>query len=116
LIMRRSVLAAAALALTLSACESSDPVARQADTIKDGADARADAIRSDARKLAEGLDNRADALADAADKAGGYKEQVLDTRAEALKRESRIVMQQGRAEGDAIETRGEAEAKALRAQ
>jgi ribosomal protein L9 len=103
--MHRKIMFLALVALPIAGCTSSDPRERQAD-----------AIAAQARNASEALENQAATLAQQADAAGGYNGQVLDTRADALKSESKIVKRQGEARADAIKTQGDADAKQLRAQ
>jgi len=114
--MQQRLTVIVATALSLAACGSSDPRERQADALEEGADARADAIEAAARERADALDIRAAGLANEAVAIGGYNGEVLKSRADALRRESSIVMRQARAQADAVETQGEASAKQVRAQ
>lgn len=100
-------------AILLAACTQS-PEQKQATEVEQRADAQADALKRDASLRAGMLENQAGALANEADRAGGFEGQKLDTRADALKQEARIVEQQGDARADAVESQGEATAKAIR--
>ncbi|WP_293882488.1 hypothetical protein [Sphingomonas sp.] len=115
--MKTTLFAAAIVSIVwLSGCTSSDPKERAADAIESNASAQAHEIQAAAAQRAEVMSNQSGQLASEADNAGGYQGQSLDVRADALKKESRIIEAQAAAQADAVKTAGAARAKAIRSQ
>jgi len=102
-----------AAALSLAAC-STDPTEVQADAIEAAGDNRADAVQADANARSQALISQAETIEAEAAQATGYTRKQLEVRSEALRKEANLIRKQGNAQGDAIETRAEADAKDLR--
>ena len=102
-------------ALALGAC-TNDPTEVQADAIEDAGENRADAIEADAKPRAQALIRQAETIEAEAAQATGFARKQLQVRSEALRKEAALINEQGNAQGDAIETRAEADAKDLRSQ
>lgn len=100
--------------LLLAAC-STDPTERAADQVEDAAGARAKAMREAAEAQASQLSNSANAIMANVTDTAGYDARVAKTRADALNEEARLIRERGRAQAEATESAGEAEADAVRA-
>ena len=113
---RRAVLTFAAFtAISLQACQSSDPVEQQADAFEAAGRNRADQIEADAISRAKALEAQAGQIDQNAVAAGGYTKRQLDVSADALRKQAVIIKEQGRARAAAAEAEADAKAKALRA-
>lgn len=115
--MKMTIFATAILGMAMvGGCTSRDPKERAADAIEANASAQASEIKAAAAQRAEVLQNQSSQLASDADKAGGFQGQTLNVRAEALRKESKIIKAQAAAQADAVKTAGDARAKAIRSQ
>jgi hypothetical protein len=115
IMMRNRIIWLGMATLSLAACQSSDPVERQADAIEAAGSNRAQALETEAGTRAGALDDQAAGIAREATAVGGYAKRQLDVRAEALRSEANIIREQGRARADAEKAAADANAKALRA-
>lgn len=102
-----------AATLALASC-SSDPTEVQADAIEDAGENRANAVKADADARAQTLISQAETIEAEAAQTTGYAKKQLAVRSEALRKEAGLIRQQGNEQGDAVETRAEADAKDLR--
>ncbi|MFV0625618.1 hypothetical protein ACBY01_16635 [Sphingomonas sp. ac-8] len=105
-----------AAALVVSACGPQTPQERQADQLRDAADAQADAIEAEAGNVAAGMKAEAQQLRQQAGQGGGYDAQRLQVRAEAREREAKLVEEQAEARARAVRDEGKARASAALAQ
>lgn len=113
--MMKSIFLVLGLLITLSACQSSDPIERQADSYEAAGRNAADLIKAESASRATALENQASTIDRNADAVGGYTEKKLDVRAEALRSEADIEKDQGDARADAVQADADAKAKVLRA-
>ncbi len=100
--------------IILSACQSSDPIERQADGYEAAGRNAADAIKAESALRATAMENQASMIERDAGAAGGYTEKKLDVRADALRREAEIIKDQGEARADAVRADASAKATDLR--
>ena len=112
---RAALTFAALAAISLQACQSSDPVEQQADAFEAAGRNRADQIEADATSRAKALETQAGQIDQNAVAAGGYTKRQLDVSADALRKQAVIIKEQGRARAAAVEAEADAKAKALRA-
>ena len=110
-----AVVFAALAAISLQACQSSDPVEQQADAFEAAGRNRAYQIEADAISRAKALETQAGQIDQNAVAAGGYTKRQLDVSADALRKQAVIIKEQGRARAAAAEAEADAKAKALRA-
>ncbi len=110
-----AVVFAALAAISLQACQSSDPVEQQADAFEAAGRNRADQIEADAISRAKALETQAGQIDQNAIAAGGYTKRQLDVSADALRKQAVIIKEQGHARAAAAEAEADAKAKALRA-
>jgi hypothetical protein len=104
------------VAATLAACSPQTPQEKQADQLRDEAEARAEAVMAEAGNVTAGMESQAEALINEAGQMGTYEAKRLQVRADALKREADVVTEQAQAKARAIKAEGEAKASALLAQ
>lgn len=102
--------------LGLAACGQQDPEAARIDNIQDMADAEARAIRAETGNEVGNMRAAAEALMDRAEGANGFDAERLKTRAEALRKEARIIERQGAAQIRAVKDKARAETSAIKAQ
>lgn len=112
---RAALTFAALAAISLQACQSSDPVDQQADAFEAAGRNRADQIEADATSRAKALETQAGQIDQNAVAAGGYTKRQLDVSADALRKQAVIIKEQGRARAAAVEAEADAKVKALRA-
>ena len=103
-------------ALLLASCGPQTPEQARIDNIQDAADAQADAIRDAAANQAGAMRGEADTIANQAAIANGFDAERLNTRAEALREEARIVKRQADAKVRAVKDRARADVSAIKAQ
>ncbi|WP_448659626.1 hypothetical protein ACPVPU_03855 [Sphingomonas sp. CJ99] len=103
-------------ALTLAACAPQTPQEKQADQLREEAEARAESVMAEAGNVTAGMDAEAQGLLNEAGQLGTYEAKRLQVRADALKREAEVVTEQAEAKARAIKAEGEAKASALLAQ
>ena len=108
--MRRIWLSA--LALGLAAC-SQTPQEKQAEQLRDTADAQGDAIEAAAENQSARMEAEAEGLRNQAGQGGGFEAQRLKVRADALDREAELIEDQAEAQAKAIRDQGRAKASAL---
>ncbi|MFV1918604.1 hypothetical protein VPH46_04155 [Sphingomonas sp. MJ1 (PH-R8)] len=111
MMMRKWWIAAAALAV--AACGAQTPQEREADQLRDAAEAQADAIEAQAGNVSAGMKAEAEQLRQQAGQGGGYDAQRLQVRAEAREREAKLVEEQAEAKARAVRDEGKAKASAL---
>lgn len=114
--MRRWITPAALSGLLLTACGPQTPEQAQIANIQDAARAEAEAIRSATGNEAAAIRAEADTLAGQADIANGFEAERLKTRAEALRKEARIVERHADARIRAVNDRARADVSAVKAQ
>lgn len=114
--MRSWITPAAFLGLLLPGCGPQTPEQAQIANIQDAARAEADSIRSASGNEAAAMRAEADTIAGQAEIANGFDAQRLKTRAEALRKEARIVERHADARVRAVNDRARADASAVKAQ
>lgn len=112
----RPILAPLAAMLLLAACHEQTPAEKQADQIRDAADAQAAALQADAGNQAAAMQSQAEELLNQAGQQGGYESEKLKIRAQAMKDEAAVIEKQAAARARAIRDEGRAKASALLAQ
>ena len=96
--MPRFVLMAAA-AFALTACGSQSPEQQRAEQLRDQARAEADAIEAAAENQTAQMKVEAEGMLNEASQAGGYDAERLKVRADAIRKEAKLVEQQAEARG-----------------
>jgi len=114
--MRSRIVPAAFFGLLLAACGPKTPEQAQIDDIQQAAEAEADAIKSASGNEAAAIRTEADTIAGQAEIANGFDAERLETRAEALRKEARIVERHADARIRAVRDRARADVSALKAQ
>ena len=104
------------LLLALSACGPKSPEEAQIENIQDMADSEAHDIRAETGNEVGNMRAEADVLLEQAQSSNGFEAERLKTRAEALRKEAKIVERQGDAQVRAVKDKARAEASAIRAQ
>jgi vacuolar-type H+-ATPase subunit H len=99
----------------VSGCGPKDPKAAQIDNIQDAAEAQADNLEADADNQVDQMRSKADSLVNQAKAAGEFDAERLNTQADALRKEARIVERQGAAKAKAIRDQAQAEVSAIKA-
>ena len=84
--------------------------------IQHAAAAEAEALQSAAQNQTAGIEAEADTLSQQAELANGFEAERLRTRAEALRKEAKIVERHGKAQVQAVRDRARADVSALKAQ
>jgi outer membrane biogenesis lipoprotein LolB len=114
--MRSWIVPAAFAGLLLQGCGPKTPEQAQIDNIQQAASAEAEAIRSAAGNEAAAIRAEADTIAGQAEIANGFDAERLETRAEALRKEARIVERHADAQVRAVRDRARADVSAVKAQ
>jgi len=99
----------------VAGCGPKDPKAQQIDNIQDAAEAQADNLAAEADNQVDRMRNEADTLAGQAKAAGSFDAERLNTRAEALRKEAKIVERQGEAKVQAIRDQARATVSEIKA-
>lgn len=103
---------AAAAAFCATACSPQTPQEKQAEQLRDQADAEADALEAAADNRTAQMQVEAEALLNQAGQGGGYDAQRLTVRAEAIKEEAKLIEKQAEARAKAVRDAGDARASA----
>jgi hypothetical protein len=114
--MRSWIVPAAFAGLLLPGCGPKTPEQAQIDNIQQAAEAEADAIKSASGNEAATIRAEADTIAGQAEIANGFEAERLQTRAEALRKEARIVERHADAQVRAVRDRARADVSAVKAQ
>jgi hypothetical protein len=114
--MRLAFAPIAAAMLLLQGCGPSDPRAERIENIQDMADAEAHDIAAEAGNEVTNMRTEAEQLATQADASNGFDAERLKTRAEALRKEARIVQRKAEAQARAVRDRARAEVSEIKAQ
>jgi len=104
------------LGLMLAGCGPQTPEQAAIANIQEAASAEADALHSAAQNQTAKIEAEADTLAQQAELANGFEAERLRTRAEALRKEAKIVERHGEAQVQAVRDRARADVSALKAQ
>jgi outer membrane biogenesis lipoprotein LolB len=113
--MRSWSVSAAFIGLLLAGCGPQTPEQARIDNIQQAAEAEADAIKSASGNEAAAIRAEADTIASEAEIANSFDAERLETRAEALRKEARIVERHGDAQIRAVRDRARADVSALKA-
>jgi hypothetical protein len=114
--MRSWIAPAATLGLMLAGCGPQTPEQAQIANIHDAAAAEAEVIESASSNQIAQIRGEADTLSGQAELANGFDAERLRTRAEALRKEAKIVERHGKAQVQAVRDRARADVSALKAQ
>ena len=105
-----------ALPLTLAACGPSGPHAEQLEAIESAADNQVAQLEAKQEAETDRLTQEAQALTEQASNATSYEAARLNTRAEALKQEARLVKEHGEAQVRAVRDQARADKSRVQAQ
>ena len=97
-------------------CSQPTPQQREAQQIRDAADAQADAIEANADDAAARLEAEAAAMLEKAGQGGGYDSQRANLYADAKRADADLLRRQADAKARAVRDAGQARASALLAQ
>jgi hypothetical protein len=114
--MRNWIVLAPIFGLLLAGCGPQTPEQAQISNIQQAARNEADAIKSTAGNEAAAMRAEADTIIGQAEIANGFDAQRLKTRAEALRKEARIVERHADAQVRAVNDRARADVSAVKAQ
>lgn len=114
--MRSRIVLTAFSGLLLAGCGPKTPEQAQIDNIQHAASAEADTIKSASGNEAAAIRAEADTIAGQAAIANGFEAERLKTRAEALRKEARIVERHADAQVRAVKDRARADVSAVKAQ
>jgi hypothetical protein len=114
--MRSWIAPAALLGLALAGCGPQTPEQAAIANIQDAATAEAEAIESASKNQIGQIRAEADTLAGQAAIANGFEAERLRTRAEALRKDAKIVERHADAQMRAVRDRARADVSALKAQ
>lgn len=111
--IRTTALATLALGLAASGCAQPTPQQRQAEQIRDTAEAQADAVEAAADDRAAKLDAEAEAMLNQAGQSGNYDARRAKVYADAKRADATLLREQAEARARAIRDAGQAKASAL---
>jgi hypothetical protein len=114
--MRASLWPLLAAASLLAGCGPSDPRAERIENIQDMADAEAHDIEAVAGNEVGNMRMEAETLEQRAEVSNGFDAERLKTRADALRKEAKIVERQAEAQARAVRDRARAEVSTIKAQ
>ena len=113
--MRSWIVPAAFIGLLLAGCGPQTPEQARIDNIQQAAEAEADEIKSASGNEAAAIRDEADTIASQAEIANSFDAERLETRAEALRKEAKIVERHADAQVRAVRDRARADVSALKA-
>jgi hypothetical protein len=114
--MRSWIAPVALLGLTLAGCGPQTPEQARIDNIQDAATAEAEAIESASKNQIARIRADGDTLSQQAEIANGFDAERLRTRAEALRKDAKIVEQHAEAQVQAVRDRARADVSAIKAE